>query len=186
MIEMGRRSLSIDATSFHQRHPDGAKPPILHIVDVEQRDVELDAESNGNVLMTRALSIDRNEDGVSLGRRKSSPLSLSQTAQITESVVIITPKAQLALPPSIEKQELTLNVIAVSRQNTIDIITENLAVGGVNDSRSERCDDEIEIDPHPLGDHDGDRNEAHCDSEKSRSESAHSSCSIIDILNESI
>ncbi len=89
------------------------------------------------------------------------PLHQSNTAQITESVVIITPKAQLALPPSIEKQELTLNVIgvtengqiAVSRQNTKEMISHNV---------------NAEVDEHS----------------KERSRSAQSVCSAIDILDE--
>jgi len=178
MIEMGRPSISIDATTFHEQPSDGMKPPHLHIVDVQEQAVELAAIPH--IMRARTLSIDRNEDGVSLDRKKSSPASLSQTAQITESVVIITPKAQLALPPSIEKQELTLNVIAVSRQNTIDIITENAAVGGVTDSQSDRGDDDLS--PRLIGDEHPDK--ARCESEKSSSDGASRSCSVLDILQE--
>jgi len=147
-IEMGSKHSVSAATTVRPR--DSAKPPALKIADAKRKE---------------------------LPHAVSSPKSLSHTAQITESVVIITPKAQLAMPPSIEKQQLTLNVIgvldngqiAVSRQSTVDIITED----------HPRCADD-------GGDADSASRSRSAAAELSHSEphSARSSCSIIEILHD--
>ena len=124
-IQMEMASLSATTTTVQTR-PHHKLPP-LHVDVLGDDDLK-----NGDVV------IEVDDDRVPPHRQRSSPASLSNTAQITESVVIITPKAQLALPPSIEKQELTLNVIgltetgqiAVSRQSTIELIAEEMDSGG--------------------------------------------------------
>merc|ERR1711971_975967 len=70
------------------------------------------------------------------GRGMPSPSLSTQTAQITETVLIVTPQHEPALPPSIEKGEMTFNFIGVldngqisvsrkaSRPNTVDVINE--------------------------------------------------------------
>lgn len=178
MIEMGRHSIS-NTTKTKVQRQEPFKPPPLQIDD-NQNPKDRDASAI-------ALNITENP-------MASSPTSLSNTAQITESVIIITPKAQLAQPPSIEKQQLTLNVIgltengriSVSRQNTIEIINERPLRSGNQDDGVLDDDDDEDFEVKLEHELDADAKLIPLDQSKESSagSSAHSSCSIIDILNE--
>merc|ERR1719300_1122889 len=139
MIEMGSDSNSKSDPVSKQKENELELEHITTTTTVQRRKSELELEPMVKQQHPPSLQMEHDEESkepkLNSNQKISSPASMSNTAQITESVIIITPKAQLAQPPSIEKQQLTLNLIgvtengqiAVSRQNTIEIIMKVLS-----------------------------------------------------------
>jgi len=112
--------------------------------------------------------------GTSKNELKIPSPSISNTAQITETVTIVTPQhGPASAPPSIEKSEMTFNFIGVldngqiavsrkaSRPNTVDVLHE--------------------VDENNDADEDSERTKTHSSSGSNQASAQLSSCSIIDL-----